>query len=172
MHLHKAEIRLVNEMLFNFGHNLHFIFINTMRLCSCRNIVPSEVTLLFLQFVQGKLLLEGFWDLLGRFPSAELTNNILVMMNVLQILVHVLGCGFSMVLVLCHNVKIQSVLDSQQGFCDGNPVDRQRVWKSCNKNWNNHLLEWFLLLPTTLHHLAIWLVESSEDGIWRNHRQC
>src|SRR5882757_7786545 len=106
MHLHKVEIQFVDKMLCNFRLDLSFIFINATTLCSRRKIVPSGVTLPFLLFVQSKLLFQGFRDLLCRFTGAESTENILVTMKLLQIILHVLDRGLSMVPVLCHKVKI------------------------------------------------------------------
>ena len=142
-----------------------------MMLCRCRKIVRSGVTLLFLLFVQRKVLFQGFWDLLCSFTGAESTENIIVTFKLLQILLHVLHRGFSIVPVMCHKVKIHSVLDAQQGFCEGNPLAHQKVWKSQHENWNNHAHECFHLLTTTLRHLATWLVKLSQARIWRHHCQ-
>jgi len=76
-----------------------------MRLCSRSKIVPTGVTLPFLLFVQSKLLFEGCRDLLCGCTSAESTETMLVTMILLQIILHVLDCGLSMVPVLCHKVK-------------------------------------------------------------------
>jgi len=35
---------------------------------------------------------------------------------------HVSNRGFSIVLVTCHMVKVQRVLDAQHGMCEGNPA--------------------------------------------------
>jgi len=106
MHLHKVEIRFIDKMLCNFSLGLRFIFINAMMPCSRRKIIPSGVTLRFLLFLQSKLLFQGFRDLLCRFTGMESTENILVTMKLLQIILHVLDRGLSMVPVLCHKVKI------------------------------------------------------------------
>jgi len=92
-------------------------------------------------------------------------------MNLLQIILHVVNCGLSMVPVLCHKVKIPKVLDAQQGVCERNHLARQRIWKSHPDNWNNHMPDCFYLLTTPLGHLSMWLVESSEARIWRHHDQ-
>jgi len=67
-------------------------------------------------------------------------------------------------------VRIHNALDSQQSFCEGNSVVRQRIQKSLCDNRNNHMPKCCHLLSSPLHHLAKWLVESSEDRIWRHHR--
>jgi len=126
-HLHKVEFRIVHKMLCNFWIELHFIFIVMTTLCSCSRIVPSGVTLLLLLFVQRKLLVQRFRDLLCRFTGEVLTENIPLMLKLLQIMLHGLDCGLSMVLALCHKVKIHKVLDTQQGFCEGSPLAHQRV---------------------------------------------
>jgi len=63
MHLHKVEIQIFDKMLCNFWFDSHFIFTNAMTLCSYRMNVPSRVTILFLLFVQCKLLLHSLRDL-------------------------------------------------------------------------------------------------------------
>jgi len=90
-------------------------------------------------------------------------------MKRLQIIHHVLDCGLSMVPVQCHKVKINQVLDTQQGYCEGNPLACRRVWKSCHPNRNNHTPESVHLHTTPLRLLTIWLVESSKARIWMHH---
>jgi hypothetical protein len=76
-------------------------------LCSHRKIVPSGVTLLVLLDVQSQLLVQGFRDLLCRLTGTEWTENILLKMKHLQMIPHALDHSLSMVLLLCHKVKIQ-----------------------------------------------------------------
>jgi len=170
MHLHKVEIRFVNKMLCNSWPDRRFIFINPTTLCSHRKVVPSAVTLPLLVFVQSKLLFQGCWGNLCRFTGTESTENILVMMNLLQRILHILDRGFSMGLELCRKIIIQKVLDAPQGFCEGNPLPCRRVTKSRRENWKNHSPQCFHLRTTPLRHLAVWLVEYSEARIWRHHR--
>jgi hypothetical protein len=106
MHRDEVEIRFVDEMLCNFGLDLHFVFINPISLCSRRNIVPCGVTVLFLLCVQIQELLEVFRDLLCRFTGMESTENILLTTKFLQIILHVLDRALRMVPVTCHKVKI------------------------------------------------------------------
>jgi len=89
-------------------------------------------------------------------------------MKHLQIILHVLDRGLSMVPVLCHKVKLHSSWRTT----------RLLRWESCRspkgfqespQNWNNHTHECFRLLTTALRHLAIWLGESSEARIWRHY---
>jgi len=127
-------------------------------LCSRQMIVSSGVTVLFLLIVQSKQRIQGLRDLLSRFTGVEWTEHILVTMNLLQILLHVLDCGFSMVPVLCPQVKINQVVDAQQGLSEGNRVACRRVGKSRHENWKNHLPECCHLSITPCHHPAIWLV--------------
>jgi len=89
-------------------------------------------------------------------------------MKLLKIILHVLDWGLSMVPVLCHKVKIDEVPDSQQGFWKGDLFAHRRVEKCRSENWNNHTAKCFHYRTTSLHHLAIWLVESSEARIWRH----
>jgi len=91
-------------------------------------------------------------------------------MKLLQMIIHVLDCGFSMVLVQCHKVKIHKVLDTKQGFSEVYPLAGQRVRKSCRENWNNRTPECFPLLTTRLCQLALLRVLLSEARIRRNHR--
>jgi len=135
MHLHKAEIWFVNKMLRNILLGLRCIFINVPTLCSCEKIVPSWATLPFFMVVQSMLLFYGFWDLLWRFTGTESTEIILLTMKLLQILLYIVDCHFSMVLVLCHKVKSNYVLDSQQGICEEYPLAVRRVWKNHCQNW-------------------------------------
>lgn len=107
MHLQKVEIRFGHMVLCNVRVDLPFIFINVTTLCRGQNIVPHGVLLPFLLFVQSKLRFEGFQDLVCRFTGAESTVNILLKMKLLQILLHVLYRGFSVVLVLFHQVKVE-----------------------------------------------------------------
>jgi len=100
MHQHKVGIQFVDTMFCNFWRNLHFMFIHMTTLCSHRKIVSSRVTLLFILFVQSKLLFQVFWNLLCRFPSMESTENILMKMKLLQIMIHELNHGLRMVPVL------------------------------------------------------------------------
>jgi len=127
IHLQKFETWFVDKMLCNFWLDLRFIFINVSTACSRRNIVPSWVTLQFLLFVQSKVFLKGCEDRLCRFTCRELTEIMLRMMKLLQIILHVLDCDLSMWLVLCHEVKIHKDLDAQQGIWEGNPVAYWRV---------------------------------------------
>jgi len=127
MHIQIVEMRFFDEMLCNFWRDLSCIFINAKTLCSRRKIVPSGVTLPFLLWVQSKLLLQGLWDHLNRCTGAESTENILVTMKLLQIILHVLYHGISMVPVLWHKVTIHWDLDGQQGFSEGNPLVRRTV---------------------------------------------
>lgn len=87
----------------------------------------------------------------------------------LQRIHYVLDCGVSMVPVLCHQLKIQYVLNAQLRFCEGNPLARQMVSMSRCENWNNHTAKFFHLHTTPLHHLAIWLAVSSEARMWMDH---
>ena len=65
MHLHKVEIRLVNKILCNFGLDLHFIFINATRHCSCRKLVKNTFywSYVFCFFMASKTFIV---DLLAR----------------------------------------------------------------------------------------------------------
>jgi len=129
----------------------------------------KRVTVPILLFVQRKLLCQGFRDLLCSFTGMELTENILVTRKLLQINLHVLHRGRSMVPVLCHKANMHKVLDTQQGFCEGNALACRRAWNSRRENWNNHMAECIQLLPTPFRHLAIRLVASSESRIWSHH---
>jgi len=91
-------------------------------------------------------------------------------MKLLQIILILLDCGLSMVLVLCHMVRIHHVLEAQQGICEGNCLACQRVWKSLYENWYNPTPDCSHLHTTWLHHLAILVVESSEARIWGHYR--
>ena len=106
MHLYKVEIGYFNELLCNCLLNLHIIFIRATTLSRYRKIVPSWVNCRCLLLASGQLLFKGYRDLLCRFTGAESTENILVTMKLLQIVLHVLDCSFSIVQVLCHEVKI------------------------------------------------------------------
>ena len=53
-------------------------------------------------------------------------------MRLLQIILHVLWRGFSMVPVLCDKVKMHPVLNTQQGFCEGNPLARPELVEFVN----------------------------------------
>lgn len=105
------------------------------------------------------------------FPAATSHQTILMMMTLLWIILHQLDLGLCVLPVLYLTVKIYQVLDAPQGFCEGNPVACQSIQKSRCKNWNNLAPDWFHLLTTPLHHIAIWLVVSSEARIWRHYRQ-
>jgi len=83
---------------------------------------------------------------------------------------YVLNRGFGMLLVLCRNVKIHYVLDAQRNISEGNILAFQRVWKSRHENLNNWAPQRFYPPTTPSHHLVIWLVESSEEMLWRHHR--
>lgn len=87
-------------------------------------------------------------------------------MNLHQIIEYVHDCCFRMVPVLYPNVNIHYILDTEQSFCERNDLVWHTVQKSCCKNWNNHLFEYFHLLPTWLHYLVIRLLESSEARTW------
>jgi len=100
----------------------------------------------------------------------ESAENILLTTKLLEIILHVLNHGLSIVLVLYHRVKLYLVLDAHQGFCEGNALARRRVQKSPCGNWSNDAPDCFHLLSTPLHLLVIWLVESSDGMIWRHHR--
>jgi len=77
------------------------------------------------------------------------------MMNLLQILLHLLDYGFRMEVVLYHKVNIHyDVVEAHQGFCEGRYWARERVYKSRHKHWNNHVPKWFQLLTTAMGHLA------------------
>ena len=112
---------------------------------------------------------QGFWDLVCRFTCVELTETILVTMKLLQIILHILDRGLSMVLVLYYKVKIHKFLDAQRGFCEGNALASRRVQMSPSENWNNYAPKCLHLLTTSLGRLANWHVESTEATIWRNH---
>jgi hypothetical protein len=75
-----------------------------------------------------------------------------------------------MVPVMCPKVKIHCVLDAQQGFCEGNPLARQRVHMRRHQNWNNHMPKCFNLITTPLRHPDLWLMKLYEAWIWRHHR--
>jgi len=169
LHLHKVEIWFVDKMLWKFSLDQHFIFINSKALCSRRKLVLSVLTLPFLLFVQSNLRFHRFCNLHCTFTGAESTENIHLTMRVLEMILHVLNCGFCMVPVPFHKVKVPLVLDAQQGFWEGNTLACWQVEKSCHENSNNHVPEGFHLLATPLGHLAIWLVESSEAWISRYH---
>jgi len=101
--------------------------------------------------------------------AADSTANIVVTIKLLQLILHVLDRGFSMALLLCHILNVNWILDIQQGFCEANYSARWKVQKCYSPNWNDHALEWFLLLATQLHHLARWLVELGNARIWQLH---
>jgi len=106
VHLHKVEIQFVDKMLGNFWLNPNCVFINEIKLHNGGQIVPSGVTHPYLQFVQSKKLFQGIRDLLCEFTCTESTQIILLTMKLLQMILHVLDHGFSMVPVLCHMVTI------------------------------------------------------------------
>lgn len=142
-------------MLCNCWLKLHFIFFNTTMLRSCRKILPNRATLQFLLVVQSKLLVQGFQHLLCRFPCAETTQNILVMMKFLKIFHHVVDCDCSIVPVLYHTVKIIKVLESHYNFCEGNPLPLQIESNSHCENWNHQVPQW--LHPVTTYLRVAWL---------------
>jgi len=170
MHLHKVEMHFVSKMLWYVLLDLGLIFINATTLFSQWKIVASRVTLPFLLYVECNLCFQGFWDHLYRFTGVASTENVLLTMKLLQIILQVLDCSCSMVPVLYHKMKIHEVLHTQQGFFEGNHLTRQRVSKSRHKYCNSHTSNHFQLHTTALRRLAIWLVQSSEASIWRHHR--
>jgi len=138
MQLHNVKIRFVNTMLCHFCLDLLSIFINKMALRRHQKIIPSGVTLQVLLFVHTMLLHKSFGDRLFWLTGAESNEIVLMIMKLLQLLLHVPDRGFSMVLAVCHKVKIHYVLDTQQGFGAGNSVSCARIWTSRRINWNNH----------------------------------
>jgi len=90
-------------------------------------------------------------------------------MELIQIVLHVLDCGFSMVGVLYHLVNIHSVLDAQWRFCQGNTLARQRVEKSHSGTGYSPVPECIHLLTSLMHQVVIWVVELSDARIWRHH---
>jgi len=170
MHLHKVEIRFINRILRKFWLNVQWVFLSVMTLCSCRHMVWCGVTLPYLPCAKSMLPSPGFWHLLCRCTVAESTENILVTTKLRQGILNVLDHGFSVVLVLCHEVKIHKSIDNQMGISGGNALARWRVWNRRCKNWSNHASGCFQLLTTPLGHFATWLIESSQARIWRHHR--
>jgi len=106
-------------MLWNVRFGLRFIFLNLTLLCSCREIVPRMVALLFLLFVHWKMVPKGLKDDCCRVTGTEWTNTILLTMKLLRIIIYVLDCGLCPVPVLCHQVNIHQDLEPQSRFCDG-----------------------------------------------------
>ena len=152
-------------MLCNFWPDLGFIFINASMFCSCRKIVPSGVTLPFILFVQSKLLFEGFRDLLCRITAAESTENIFVTMKLLQIILHVVNRGLSMVPVTCHKVNMHKVLDAQQGLCEENSLPRRKGLKESPWKLGQSLAQ---VLSSPYHSIAspgymVCWIEWSQD---------
>jgi len=142
-----------------------------MMLCSRSKIVPTGVTFPFILVLQSNLHLQGFRDLLCRFTVAELAETILLTTNLVQIILYILDRGPSMVLVLCHKVKIHKVLDAQHRISEGNLLPCWRIQKSPGSSCNGHALVCFHLLTTPLRQPAVLLVELSITRIWRYHPQ-
>jgi hypothetical protein len=69
------------------------MFINETVLCCDQMIVPNMVTLLFLMYIQGKLLFEGFRDLHCKFAATELAHIIWLMMKLCWISLNVFDCS-------------------------------------------------------------------------------
>jgi len=112
MHLPKVDMRSVQKMLGNVRLDQGVPSINVTMLCSRRKSVPIGISPPFLLPIESKLLIQGFRDFVCRFTGAELTENIHPTMKLLLILLYLLYLRFSMVPVMCHEVKIHYVLDT------------------------------------------------------------
>jgi len=81
------------------------------------------------------------------------------------------NAGLSMVLVLCHHVKIHIGPYEQQSIFDGHTLPRRKVQKCLHAIWNDPMPEYSHLLDTPMTQLTIWLAQLCEGRIWGNHDQ-
>lgn len=150
MNCQQVDIKFTDNILCNIWMYLYFIDINAIMLCSHKKIVSCMVTLSCCQLVQSELLVQGVRDRLVRLPGTQLSENILVRLQLLLLQLHVLDHGFSMLLVLCYTVKIHWVIDTHQKICDRNSLACQSISMSLHDNLFNPGLKFFHLLTTWL----------------------